>query len=157
MKNDKQILKQFNSWRKDKTFIFKDDFYTQLVNTNNDVKLDKWTVEILLYAITEGIETFDLQLFDIKTTSAKKPVKVLKHIFKSFGLERPFEKYWDFLEQYLNYREKGQMTNEEQFDLMNVYWVWVNDLFDLNSPEFNKWIILSNRYIYKKQKGFNLK
>ena len=158
MKTNTEFKKSFSKWKTSHNLIFKDDLYTQLVNTNNKtVTLDKWFVESVLFAILENREDFDLSVWGLESIKDKDPINILKAVFKEFGQEEPFRKFWPFLSQLLEYKNKGEKDMDEEYAILNTYWKWERELFDKNIEDFNKWILLVNKNVYKKQKGFKIK
>ena len=158
MKTNTEFKKSFSKWKTSHDLIFKDDLYTQLVNTNNNTTtLDKWFVEYILFAILEKRKDFDLSIWGLKSVKEKDPIKILQIIFKEFGQEIPFKKFWPFLTKLIEYKNNGEKDMDVEYDILKTYWKWERELFDKNFEGFNKWILLVNKNVYKKQKGFKIK
>ena len=158
MKKNKNFDSKFKKWRKGQKLIFKDDMYTQLVNTNNKtITLDKWFVESIVFAVLENIDDFDLSVWNLDTLKSKKPIPLLKEIFKEFKQEKNFVDFWPYLEELVKYRENGKKDFDEEYIILNKYWTWVKQLFESNIEGFNNWILIVNKNVYKKQKGYKLK
>jgi hypothetical protein len=158
MKKNTAFDKNFKKWRKGQKLIFNEDMYTQLVNTNNKgTTLDEWFVEKVVFAILEDIKDFDLSTWNLQKIKTKEPISLLKQIFKEFGQEENFKNFWQYLKELIEYREEGIKNFDQEFIILNKYWNWTRYLYDRNVEGFNNWILIVNKYVYVKQKGYRLK
>jgi hypothetical protein len=156
MKKKPVFYKEFKKWLKTNKTVFKDDLYTQLINVNKeDIQLDKWTVETILFTKQNGID-FDYSQFDINLEGKETTIEILKEVFNAFGLNKEFKHYWKFLEALIEYREEGVKDSSKEWNILNKYWKWTKNLFDKNFENFNNWILITNKIVYTKQKGYNL-
>ena len=156
MKKDKTIFNEFKKWSKDKSFIFSEDLYTQLLNINNSYRFDKWYVEMILFSLftDNGKEIWKDHNLSFKKDD--NVVNWLKEIFNKLTDINVFEKFFVFLDYYLEYRNKGEKNMKVEYEILNKYWDWVNELYEKNIEGFNKWILTVNKIVYIKQKGFRL-
>ena len=143
--------KAFKSWVKDNPYTFDKDFYTQLFNINNNIKIDKWGVEQMVYAISTG-KYLDSPL-DIRSIKSRNELGIIRELFEQQStLELGL--FWPFLDEYFKYMQSPNKDFDEEYRILNIFWEWTVDMRERFVEDFNKWIVLVNTFVYKKQKGY---
>ncbi len=123
-------------------FLKNQSFYTNFYNLTlpKQDKLSKGTIEENLLVLEPFSPEYTL---------------VLQESFREQFSQELIEGLLTFLKKYREFYFKKEPTWDEQYDLLQAYWILINLIKNnINVKIFNEYIIFLNENIYKKQKGF---
>ncbi|NOQ50096.1 MAG: hypothetical protein GQ557_00325 [Mycoplasmataceae bacterium] len=151
--------KLFISWAKKNPFLFNNpNFLTGLYNINRSKKITKNELEFSFFNRVVLNNKYELgfnQSFVLNSNS-KLNNYVEQFIFDNLNKSDNFINFIIFYNEITKYIiSKEQKDWKREFDLLNIYWKFLDDLEHGTEIDFNNWVIYINKNIYQNQKGFN--
>lgn len=149
--------KSFVSWVNDEQFTFgNENFYTGLLSVNT-FKIDKYIIDFFIYNKFILKNKYELNWPEWLMQSKGKDIfSWIDDLFTIWFKEmaNSFKELIPFFKKLREYRLQTEKDYDKEYELVKIYWKFMNRLRNEKAKNYNSWIIYININTYIKMKGY---